>query len=184
MKKFLPVSGERYEYETNMLIECKEKQIEIAEVPISTVYIRNNALSHFDAIKDSIKIYKLFIKYIIASLSSFMLDILLFTIFVGLLPEINFIGVTQIVVATIIARIISSIYNFAINSKVVFKNKNDNSIIKYFLLCIVQMFISAFIVSELFKILQINSTLIKIIVDAVIFIANFIIQREWVFKKK
>jgi len=184
MKKFLPVSGERYEYETNMLIECKEKQIEIAEVPISTVYIRNNALSHFNAIKDSMKIYKLFIKYIIASLSSFMLDILLFTIFVGLLPEINFIGVTQIVVATIIARIISSIYNFAINSKVVFKNKNDNSIIKYFILCIVQMFISAFIVSELFKILQINSTLIKIIVDAIIFIANFIIQREWVFKKK
>ena len=45
MKTFLQTSGERYEYETNMLIDCKEKEIEIAEVPISTVYIRNNTLN-------------------------------------------------------------------------------------------------------------------------------------------
>lgn len=184
MEKFLQTSGERYEYETNMLIDCKEKEIEIAEVPISTVYIRNNSLSHFNPIKDSLKIYKLFMKYIISSLSSFMLDILLFTIFVSLLPKIRINGITEIVVATVIARIISAAYNFIINSKVVFKNQNRSSIIKYFILCVVQMFISAFAVSELFKLLHINSTLIKVVVDTIIFIINFVIQREWVFKKK
>ena len=68
METFLRTAGERYEYETNMLIDCKEKDIEIAEVPISTVYIKNNSGSHFNPIKDSIIIYKLFAKYIISSL--------------------------------------------------------------------------------------------------------------------
>ena len=183
METFLQTAGERYEYETNMLIDCKQKGIEIAEVPISTVYIRNNSLSHFDAVKDSIMIYKLFIKYIISSLSSFILDIFLYTGFVNLLPEIRINGITEIVIATIMARIISAVYNFVVNSKVVFKEQNKNSMTKYLILCVVQMFISAFAVSELFKILKINSTLIKIVVDTIIFIINFVIQREWVFKK-
>lgn len=184
METFLTTSGERYEYETNMLIDCKEKDIEIAEVPISTVYIRNNEGSHFNPIKDSVIIYKVFAKYIISSLSSFILDILLYTAFVKLLPEFKNNVINEIVVATVIARIISAAYNFVLNSKVVFKNKNKDSIIKYFILCGVQMFISAFAVSKLFELLHINSTLIKVIVDTIIFIVNFVIQREWVFKKK
>lgn len=183
MMKFLGTAGERYEYETNMLIECKEKEIEIEEVPISTVYIRNNSLSHFDVLKDSFRIYKLFIKYIISALSSFLLDILLFTFIVSLLPQIDFGVITEIVVATILARIISSIYNFALNSKVVFKSSNKQSLAKYFILVIIQMFISAFSVSAIFKVTRINSTLIKVIVDTIIFVINFVIQREWVFKK-
>ena len=184
MEIFLQTVGERYEYETNMLIDCKQKNIEICEVPISTVYIRNNSLSHFNPIRDSIMIYKLFAKYIISSVSSFILDIFLYTLFVNLLPEIRFNGITDIVIATIIARIISAVYNFVINSKVVFKSLNKKSMIKYFVLCIVQMFISAFAVSELFKLLHMNSTLIKVAVDTIIFIINFVIQREWVFKQK
>lgn len=184
METFLRTTGERYEYETNMLIDCKEKDIQIAEVPISTVYIQNNKGTHFNPIKDSIAIYKIFAKYIISSLSSFMLDIILYAAFIKALPNINLQGITQIVIATIIARIISAAYNFAINSKVVFKNQDRNSIIKYFILCVVQMFVSAFAVSQLFKLLNINSTIIKVVVDTIIFIINFVIQREWVFKKK
>ena len=184
METFLKTAGERYEYETNMLIDCKEKDVEIAEVPISTVYIKNNSLSHFNVVKDSIIIYKLFLKYIISSLSSFMLDIFLYAGFVNFLPEIRIIGITEIVIATIIARIISSSYNFIVNSKVVFKNQTKSSIIKYFILCVIQMFISAFAVSELFKVFNVNSTLIKVVVDTIIFVINFVIQREWVFKKK
>ncbi len=182
MKKFLDVSGERYEYETNMLIACKEKEIKIEEVPIKTIYIGENETSHFNPIRDSILIYKLFLKYIMASLSSFLVDILLFTIFLKLLPEINKGIVTSIVLSSILARIVSSLYNFKINEKMVFKNKSKNSIIKYFVLVVIQMFFSAYLVSGLFSLTHINSTLLKIMVDLVIFIINFIIQREWVFK--
>lgn len=183
MKRFLNVAGERYEYETNMLIDCKEGNIEIEEVPISTIYIRDNSLSHFNPIKDSIIIYKIFIKYIIASLSSFILDILLFTLLIKIFPSFKIGIITEIVVVTIIARILSSIYNFFVNAKMVFNNANRTSIIKYFILVVLQMLISAFMVSEIFLFTHISSTVIKVIVDAIIFIINFIIQREWVFTK-
>lgn len=184
MKKFLETRGERYEYETNMLIECKQKEIGIEEIPITTVYLNKNELSHFNPIKDSIMIYKLFVKYIISAISSFLIDLILFTILVNSMPEINYGIITTIVVSSIIARIVSSIYNFFVNAKLVFKNKTKSSIIKYCILVIVQMFVSAFAVSFIFEKTNINSSLIKVIVDSVIFVVNFVIQREWVFKVK
>ena len=184
MKEFLTIAGERYEYETNMLIACKEHEIEIAEVPIDTIYINNNELSHFHPFRDAFLIYKLFLKYVLAAVSSFFVDILLFSLFMHILPNINLGILTTIVIATILARIFSSTYNFTINAKVVFKNKGKNSMIKYFTLVVIQMFISAFLVSEIFKATNLNSITLKIGVDILIFIANFIIQREWVFKNK
>lgn len=175
MKVFLKTKGEKFEYETNMLIECQEKDIKIKEVKIKTIYIEDNKTSHFNPIKDSIIIYKLFIKYIISAMSSFILDIILFSIFL-LLTE-------KILISTIFARIISSIYNYLINKKLIFKKSSKSSIIKYFILVIIQMFISGYTVTFLDSILNITTTLIKIVVDTIIFFINFIIQREWVFKK-
>ena len=60
---------------------------------------------------------------------------------------------------------------------------NQTSLIKYVLLVIVQMFVSAFVVNALAKIYQ-PVILIKIVVDTIIFVMNFIIQREWVFKNE
>ena len=178
MRKFLNTIGERYEYETNMLIDCKTYDIEIQEVTIQTVYIEKNAGSHFNPIKDSLRIYKLFFKYILSAVSSFVIDIVLFTLFVNVLQIDN-----KIMVATIIARVISSIYNFIVNSKVVFKKQSKTSIIKYIVLVVIQMFISGIGVTVIAKYININETVIKVIVDTIIFIINFVIQREWVFKK-
>jgi len=181
-KEFLATPGERFEYETNTLLECKEKNIPIKEVTIETIYIDDNSESHFNPIKDSIRIYKLFIKYILSAVSSFILDILLFALFMKVLPSSI---KNKIIVSTILARVISSLYNYMINSKLVFKNQPRFAIVKYFILVIVQMFASGFIVDTLSKnVFKFSPTLIKVIVDSVIFIVNFFIQREWVFKKK
>ena len=180
--EFLDTVGERFEYETNTLLECKESLIPIKEEKIETIYINDNSESHFNPLKDSLRIYKLFVKYIVSAISSFVLDILLFALFMHLLPDsIKY----KIVTATVLARVISCLYNYLINSKMVFKRSGNNAIIKYFILVIVQMFASGFIVDALSKnVFSFNPTLIKIIVDSIIFIVNFFIQREWVFKKK
>lgn len=180
VEKFIITKGERYEYETNMLIDCKIHDIEIKEVTIRTVYINKNELSHFNPITDSIIIYKLFIKYIFSAVSSFILDILLFTLFVNLIIDsVNY----YILLATIMARIISSLYNFSINNKLIFKKSNKNSLLKYAILVIIQMFVSGYSVMYLNAILPVYYLFIKIGVDIVIFFVNFIIQRTWVFKK-
>ena len=61
VKDFLTVKGERFEYETNMLIDNKNLGYKFKEVPINTVYIKNNESSHFNPIRDSITIYLLFL---------------------------------------------------------------------------------------------------------------------------
>jgi len=70
---FLPmlvkIPGMRYEYEMNMLLQLAKSSINIMEVPIETVYIQNNAGSHFRAMKDSLSIYIEILKF---SASSFI----------------------------------------------------------------------------------------------------------------
>lgn len=114
-------------------------------------------------------------KYIISSLSSFILDIFLFTIFIKLTNEV--------ITSSVISRIISSIYNFLINKNLIFKNSDNKSIIKYYLLVIIQLAISTTITQVLNNCIKLNIVIIKILVDTFIFIINFVIQREIVFKK-
>lgn len=62
LSRFISYQGERYEYETNMLLMMPKDHIEWEEVKISTVYLDDNARSHFHPIKDSVKIYKIILK--------------------------------------------------------------------------------------------------------------------------
>lgn len=181
--KIIDVLGERFDYETNMLIATKDKDIPIKEVPIETIYLNENKSSHFNPIKDSFNIYKLFLKYIFSAVSSFIVDIVLFTVFYNILFGV--IDSKAILVSTVIARIISSLYNYFINAKLVFKkNSSKSSIIKYYILVVIQMCVSAGLVYLMDNVLTfLNVTVIKIIIDAVIFVVNFYVQREWIFKK-
>ena len=123
---------------------------------------------------------KIMLKYILSSLSSFLIDIGLFSIINFFLL---FLGDMSIIIATIIARIISSLYNYFINSRVVFNSYSKSSIYKYYILVIIQMFMSALIVYSLNKVFtNINNSIIKIIVDTLIFIINYYIQKKIIFK--
>lgn len=59
----LSIPGDRYEYEMNVLMAAARDQITIDEMPIETIYENDNSSSHFDPIKDSVKIYKEIIKF-------------------------------------------------------------------------------------------------------------------------
>ena len=57
------VAGDRFEYETNMLLAMKQHGIPFDEVKIRTVYIEENKSSHFHPIRDSWRIYKLILAH-------------------------------------------------------------------------------------------------------------------------
>ena len=118
------------------------------------------------------------LKYIFSSGTSFLLDIGLFTVLTLLLGK----DTKAIFIATILARILSSLYNYFMNSRVVFKNKNKQSFIHYYILVVVQMIISASLVSFIETYIKIFPTFIKIVVDIIIFIVNYIVQKEVIFK--
>ena len=63
--------GERYEYEINMLLTAAQSGVPILEEWIETVYLEDNASSHFNPLKDSLKIYMCIFKFAASSLLAF-----------------------------------------------------------------------------------------------------------------
>lgn len=183
----LETSGERYEYETNMLLEMKTLEIPFTEVTIRTIYLDDNDSSHFHPLKDSIKIYRTIFAFLASSLLSSLVDLILFFIFISILTFFMPEGVWNVLLAAAPARICSSLCNYLLNSKKVFRSKSKASPARYYLLCVLQFMASAGLVSLGASLFHAGNgggkTLIKAIVDTLLFLISYQIQREWVFKK-
>ena len=151
MKTLMHSGGERFEFESNMLIDTKEAGVPIVEVPIETVYIEENKTSHFNPLRDSARIYAVFGKFLFSSLSSSVVDLALFSLFCMLLNSFVS-GTLYITLATVCARVISATYNYLLNYKLVFKSREHHGMAasKYFFLAVVQMACSAGLVSLLY----------------------------------
>ncbi|MDD2625425.1 MAG: GtrA family protein [Bacilli bacterium] len=127
--------------------------------------------------------YNIFIKYTLSAGFCFALDQILFYIF--RLMMINSIGDTSIFIGAFLARVISSFVNYLINRDVVFGAKNkQNTLYKYYALVIIQLGISTLSVYIIYKLTNIDTSIIKIVVDIIIFIINYFIQRKYIFKNK
>lgn len=191
--EFLNISGSRYEYEINVLLYCAKEKINMKEINISTIYIDNNKSSNFNVIKDSIKIYKCILKesniltsllYILSAIISFIIDFVLLFLFNMIFNISN--ADINLLVCVILARIISSIINFTINRTIVFKSKKGliKSLIEYYLLAVFIIAVNYLILDVLAIKLEINLKLSKIIVELILFIFSYVIQKLYVFKKK
>ena len=190
LPKYIDLYGERYDYETAMLIATSHYNIEFEEIIIETIYENNNEGSHFNPIRDSFSIYKLlfgtFFKYIFSSFLSFLIDIGLFKLLLSIITGLALSDGRRIVIATVVARVFSSLFNFTVNKNIVFKadGKNGILLLKYYILCIIQMGCSAGLVTLIFNYLPIPETIIKVVVDAVLFVISYQIQRIFIFKEK
>jgi glycosyltransferase involved in cell wall biosynthesis len=187
MRELLDVPGDRFEFETRMLIKSA-KRYPVVEIKIETIYdSKDNHKTHFRPVADSIKIYRVlfetFGKYIFASLSSFLIDILLFQLFFNLLRG-NI--ASSAAVATVAARVISATYNYIMNYKVVFKSREPQgrAAVKYLILAVAQMVCSAGLVTLgtiIFS--SAPAVVIKIIVDTLLFLISYLIQKHLVFRE-
>ncbi len=194
----LQISGDRFEYEMNMLIWCAKHQVKLTAVPIRTVYLEENASSHFHPIRDSWRIYRLmlgtFIPYVFAAILSWVVDIGLYHILAEWIlpgrvdPDARvplFNTSLLILIATYGARIVSSAVNFNLNKNMVFAIRDcKGAVSRYIILCIAVALASALAVGALHYLFpQIRSVWFKIPVDLGLFFANYRIQRAWVFRQ-
>lgn len=182
------IKGDRYEYETNQLFFINRNGFPLEQVNISTVYIDENKSSHFRVIRDSVRIYGLILKYLCSSVAASVIDALAFYI-LKKIAVLAFLPIPLTFSSAFIARAISSIINFFMNAKLVFGgNANKQTLLKYYTLAVAQIGISAvlvFITEGLLKIWSpALSTLVKIIIDTVLFFFSFRIQHKWVFNNK
>ena len=192
LEELVEVYGDRFEYETNMLLAFKTKGIVFDEVKIRTVYIEENKSSHFRVIHDSWRIYKLilahFFRYTMSSIACFVVDssmVFLLTKLLGtflmdpLLSGISTVG----------ARVVSSLINFFMNKKLVFQSNvsTGKAMIRYYALAIPQLIVQWLANQGLYTLLGITEqqagarTAIHILVMCVLFLISFTIQQRWVF---
>lgn len=181
VRQLLDIPGNRYEFEMNMLTFTKRLQVPIQQTTIQTVYENENDSSHFRPILDSILIYRMFLMYSASSVASFLVDVGMYAVFIYLLSP--YFDTTHVIVATVLARIISSLFNYFVNRKVVFHSKARRSLSKYFSLVVLQMAISALLVYILFLLFRQGEVILKIIVDSFLFFVSYYVQKRWIFKK-
>lgn len=180
MQTLLATEGERFEFESNMLIDTR-KGVPIVEVPIETIYdSKVDHASHFNPILDSLRIYKIFGKFLFSSLSSTAIDLSLFQLFVVLLKS----GFDNyITIATLGARLISATVNFTLNRTIVFESNASvlKAGLRYATLCILQASASSFFVTQLHLLLPASELVLKFFVDITLFFISFQIQRAYIF---
>jgi putative flippase GtrA len=171
-----------------MLLELRQKNIAFAEVPIETVYIEENASTHFNPIKDSIKIYGVIFKFLFSSIASSVIDLVMFTI-IGALLFGHVENAQRLLFATVGARLISSLFNYTFNRKAVFESSSGirSSLARYYLLCVLQLCVSyllVFTVTSVLSLGQVLTVVAKAVIDTILFVISFQIQRRWVFKNR
>lgn len=184
LDEILNIEGDRFEYEMRMLLDCIEKH-EFAEVPIRTIYeSKDNHQTHFNPVLDSIRIYRVlgakFLRYIVSSLSSCVIDLTLFYLFTILFKNSEL----CIMYSTISARVLSATYNCIFNYKIVFDSRTRmrSAVIRYTLLAIVQMLTSGALVTVAVRILLfVPKVIVKAVVDTALFFVSYKIQQKYVF---
>ncbi len=113
----LTVRGQRYEYELNLLLEAKHAGYGISSVGIATVYLNDNAGSHFRPVADSIRIYAPLLKFLGSSLSAFAVDMVMFLVLIAITDSL--------LIAVLGARLVSATVNFLVNRRLVFEHGKD-----------------------------------------------------------
>lgn len=177
----LSSKGERYEYEMNFLMEAV-READLCQVGIQTIYDGNKS-SHFHPVRDSFRIYRTPIVYGLVALSSWAIDLGLFTLFAAVGPSD---ALYEILVATIGARLISGAFNFTMENFFVFNNEDGHlatRLARYLIVFFINMSLS-FGLTYAFKALPANLTVIKFVVDAFLFVVNYFVSRSWIFAKK
>lgn len=157
----LKTEGERFEYEMNVLLYLRQKNIKYKEIEIKTIYIEGNKKSHFKALRDSERIYRKIAEFKINELLTFFIDLLIFAALI--------ITVNKIIPSNIISKIISIAIYYILSLKTIIKNKPTIKTIALQLLTLIcYITLSTLLILLISNI--INPYLSKIITEIALFI--------------
>lgn len=173
----LALRGERYEYEMNQLVRSRALFGGITELPIDTIYLADNASSHFRPLRDGMKIYAVLFThlpgFLVASLLSFALDYSLFSLFYLRLLH-------NVVLSTLCGRVLSGAFNFTVNKRFVFKSTAGRySFWRYLALAICILAVNCTAMFVLVNLLHGNALLCKVLVECTLYLVSFAVQNNF-----
>lgn len=171
--RMLCISGNRYQYELSVLLEFYGGKENICK--INKVYINDNQGTSFRPIVDSIAVYSVFLRYCLNSFLITILDFSIIYIMTKLYPTI---------IVFIVIRLLTTHLYFFIMKIFTFKNLNHLGfqLMKFYALVTINIVISSSLFGLLFFTNNYNFTFSYISAAIVLFILNYFIQRNVIFK--
>lgn len=178
----LQVVGERFEYETNVLLACERNGIALCEVPIETIYLANNNGSHYRVLRDSLLISRGLLMFAGSSFTSFLADYLLFGLFSIATAALGWVGV---MISNVAARVVSATLNYNLNRTLVFRDNRRaaQTAPQYFALA-ATVLLGNTLVLEALVALGINGMVAKLAVELAFFIVSWSVQNRVIFKQR
>lgn len=177
----LAIDGKRYEYEFSFLFSAME-EAEVRFVDVETIYMDNNADTHYRPIRDTVRIFGNSILRLFIALVCFGLDIGVFALHLNVLPARLDWGIIGL--ASLIGRLFSGIIFSA--SIAIFATPNRNKRIMNARNCLIgsmAMIVLSTAIVYPFSLLFENTVAIKIIVELALGAIMFLIHRTYVIHK-
>jgi glycosyltransferase involved in cell wall biosynthesis len=174
--RILRIESTGYEFELEMLIAAHRLSVPVIEEPVRTIYEAGNQSSHFNPIADSMKIYFILLRFASVSLMTAVLDNLVF--------YLAFRHSGHVLGAQILGRVFAVGFNYSMVRSSVFNSKERHKTVlpKYLLLMLGSGAVSYAAIQFLSARLRINPVSAKLVVETILFFANFAVQRVFIFK--
>lgn len=169
-----------YDFELQCLMNSSSngaKPLIVEQVAIETIYLDHNTSSHFSPIRDSMRIYFVFLRYCGSAALAAIVDSLTF--------YLVFRSAQNLIASQIAGRAFAVAVAFFMARTMVFKSRSGLtvSLAKYLALVAVMGFVSYNFIRSLNGHFGINIFVSKLIAEGILFLGNFAIQREFVFAK-
>jgi len=172
----IPPDG--YEFELAMLSAAKHLSLPIIEEPIRAIYAPGNPTSHFRPFRDSLRIGFVLARFSLLSLATATLDNVVFFLSLRLGLPIS--------TAQIAARTASVLFNYPLARRAVFHSGQSHrtTFTRYVMLVAVSGYASYHLLSLLHSVLGWPVLVSKITAESILFLANFLVQRDLIFTRK
>jgi glycosyltransferase involved in cell wall biosynthesis len=173
--RILRIESTGYEYELEMLIAAHHSSVPVIEEPIRTIYEAGNKYSHFNPIVDSMKIYFVLARFGSVSLMTAVLDNLVF--------YLAFRHSGHVLGSQILGRVFAVGFNYSmVRSSVFYSKQRHKTVLPKYLLAVLVSGAVSYAGIRFLSRLGINPVSAKLMVETVLFFANFTVQRVFIFK--
>jgi glycosyltransferase involved in cell wall biosynthesis len=177
LPRLLRLEANGYDFELDMLITVRQQAIRIAEVPIRTIYEPGNRTSHFNPLIDSMKIYFVLLRFSSVSLATAALDTLVF--------YLAYRRLGNLAASQALGRLLAVAFNYSMVRRTVFYSKlRHASVLPGYLLLVCLSGAASYAGIQLLNSrFHIQLLPAKLLVETLLFFANFAIQRDFIFGK-
>ncbi|MBL8222941.1 MAG: bifunctional glycosyltransferase family 2/GtrA family protein [Bryobacterales bacterium] len=169
----LPFNG--YEFEFEHLVRASRSAIQ--EVPIATVYQAGNPTSHFNPVRDSLRIYFVFLRYSASAVLAAVLDSTVFSI--------ALLRTGDLLTSQIAGRTLATLVAFFVLRHIVFRSTEQawKSLLRFVVLVVVSGAVSLRLIEALVEggIAPLSA---KLLSEGTLFVANFAVQRTLIFRRE